>query len=94
VFVTIRQDNSTLKIKVEDTGIGMTEEETKLLFQEFVRIKNEKTKMITGSGLGLSIVKKLVEGNYQGEITVKSVPDKGTTFTVELPLTQGEGYRA
>jgi signal transduction histidine kinase len=94
VFVTIRQDNSTLKIKVEDTGIGMTEEETKLLFQEFVRIKNEKTKMITGSGLGLSIVKKLVEGNYQGEITVKSVPDKGTTFTVELPLTQGEGHRA
>jgi signal transduction histidine kinase len=73
-------------MRVEDTGIGMTEEETALLFQEFVRIKNEKTKLITGSGLGLSIVKKLVEGNYQGTISVASVPDKGTTFTVILPL--------
>jgi signal transduction histidine kinase len=86
VFVTLRQENSAIKIKVEDTGIGMTEEETGLLFQEFVRIKNEKTRLITGSGLGLSIVKKLVEGNYNGTISVASVPDQGTIFTVELPV--------
>jgi len=86
VFVTLRQVNSIINIKVEDTGIGMTEQESALLFQEFVRIKNEKTKMITGSGLGLSIVKKLVEGNYQGTISVRSKPDVGTTFTVMLPL--------
>ena len=86
VHVTLKMSNSHAVIMVEDTGIGMTEEETALLFQEFVRIKNEKTRLITGSGLGLSIVKKLVEGNYQGTISVASVPDKGTTFTVELPL--------
>ncbi len=85
VHVTLSQPGQLIKIKVEDTGIGMTEEETALLFQEFVRIKNEKTKLITGSGLGLSIVKKLVEGTYQGQISVKSQPDVGTTFIVMLP---------
>lgn len=86
VFVTLRQTDSAIQIKVEDTGIGMTEEETKLLFQEFVRIKNEKTKLITGSGLGLSIVKKLVEGNYGGTISVESKPEVGSVFTVQLPI--------
>jgi len=86
VFVTLRQVNSAIYIKVEDTGIGMTEQESALLFQEFVRIKNDKTKLITGSGLGLSIVKKLVEGNYHGKIEVKSTPDVGTIFTVTLPV--------
>jgi signal transduction histidine kinase len=54
------------------------------LFQDFVRIKNEKTKNITGSGLGLSIVKKLAE-SYGGTIEVTSIPDKGSTFIVSLP---------
>ena len=54
------------------------------LFAEFVRIKNEKTRNITGSGLGLSIVKKVVE-LYNGTISVDSVPDVGSTFTVRLP---------
>ena len=54
------------------------------LFDEFVRIKNDKTKDITGSGLGLSIVKKVVE-LYNGTITVESTPDIGSTFTVRLP---------
>jgi signal transduction histidine kinase len=86
VNVIMRQASSTLTIKVEDTGIGMTEDDIKLLFQEFVRIKNEKTKLITGSGLGLSIVKKLVETTYLGTITVKSTPDAGSVFEVKLPL--------
>jgi signal transduction histidine kinase len=86
VNVCVRIRDSYLKIKVEDTGIGMTEEEMTKLFQEFTRIKNEKTRNITGSGLGLSIVKKLVEGNYQGRIGVESTPDAGSTFIVELPL--------
>ncbi len=86
VHVIMRQSGSVLNIRVEDTGIGMSEDDVKLLFQEFVRIKNEKTKFITGSGLGLSIVKKLVEETYKGTVTVKSQPDVGTTFTVVLPL--------
>ncbi len=86
VHVTIGLKGSILTIKVEDTGIGMSDEEMAMLFQEFTRIKNERTRNITGSGLGLSIVKKLVEETYQGKIEVKSKPDVGSSFNVELPL--------
>ena len=74
-----------IKIAVSDSGIGMTDDDLSRLFQEFVRIKNEKTRKITGSGLGLSITRKIVEEIYHGSITVASVPDEGTTFTIELP---------
>lgn len=77
-----------VKIEVSDSGIGMTGDELSRLFQEFVRIKNEKTRKITGSGLGLSITKKIVEEIYHGEIAVTSVPDEGTTFTIKLPKAQ------
>ena len=85
VYVNLKSENGHVDISVEDTGIGMTEEEVATLFQEFVRIKNVKTKNITGSGLGLSIVKKLVElgGGY---IEVESVPDEGSKFLVRLPV--------
>ncbi|NLF26033.1 MAG: response regulator [Deltaproteobacteria bacterium] len=70
-------------IVVSDTGIGMNEAELKKLFGEFTRIKNDKTKNILGSGLGLSIIKKLV-ALYGGEVKVESVPDQGSTFRVVL----------
>jgi hypothetical protein len=70
-----------------DTGIGITENDKENLFNEFVRIKNEKTRNISGSGLGLSIVKKVIE-LYNGTIAVDSTPDVGTTFTVRLPKKQ------
>lgn len=85
VAVQLSKDEKQLYIAVADTGIGMSEEEVSKLFGEFVRIKNMKTKNITGSGLGLSIVKKLVE-MYDGEIKVESEPDKGSKFTVTLPI--------
>ncbi len=74
-------------IIVSDTGIGITKSDTENLFTEFVRIRNEKTRNISGSGLGLSIVKKVVE-LYHGTIKVESKPDIGTTFTVRLPKKQ------
>jgi signal transduction histidine kinase len=85
VHISARLDNGKIEIIVEDTGIGMTDEETATLFKEFVRIKNSKTRNITGSGLGLSILKKMVS-LYDGEILVDSKPDVGTKFTVVLPL--------
>jgi signal transduction histidine kinase len=71
------------EVSVTDTGIGMSSGEVSRLFGEFVRIKNEKTASILGSGLGLSIVKKLVS-LYEGEIRVESKPDAGSTFTIRL----------
>jgi signal transduction histidine kinase len=68
---------------VVDTGIGMSEEECGRLFREFVRIKNSKTRDILGSGLGLSIVRR-ISALYQGTVSVHSTPDVGTTFEVVL----------
>lgn len=76
-------DNEAILI-FSDTGIGITQSDKENLFTEFVRIKNEKTKNISGSGLGLSIVKKVVE-LYHGAIEVESTPDEGTVFKVRLP---------
>ncbi len=72
-------------ISVADSGIGISTEDLAKLFKDFSRIKNPKTKNISGSGLGLSIVKKIVELN-KGKISVESEPDKGTVFTVVLPV--------
>jgi signal transduction histidine kinase len=72
-----------VKIQVADTGIGMTPEESAKLFQEFMRIKNEETYKILGSGLGLSTVRKLAQ-LYGGDATVKSEKGKGSIFTVTL----------
>ena len=85
VVVNISKQPEGIVIKVTDNGIGMTEEESSQLFKEFVRIKNEKTKNITGSGLGLSIVRKISD-IYHGKISVTSKPEEGTTFQVVLPV--------
>jgi len=84
VNISITELKSAIEIKVEDTGIGMAEEDVAKLFHDFVRIKNSKTKNIIGTGLGLSITKDIVE-LYEGKINVNSIPDKGTTFTITLP---------
>ena len=83
VDVELTRDAGRLTIRVADTGIGMTPEEMERLFGEFSRIRNEKTAHILGSGLGLSIVKKLA-ALYGGEPAVQSTPDVGTTFVVTL----------
>ncbi|MBN2662429.1 MAG: response regulator [Bacteroidales bacterium] len=83
IFLTIKPEENQIKIITEDTGIGMTKEEVDMLFGEFVRIKNNQTKNIEGSGLGLSILKKIIE-KYHGTINVDSTPDKGTTFSIKM----------
>jgi two-component system sensor histidine kinase/response regulator len=86
--IIIDEDDDYAIAVFSDTGIGINDADKENLFSEFVRIKNEKTKNIAGSGLGLSIVKKVVE-IYNGAISVDSVPDIGTTFTVRIPKKQG-----
>lgn len=83
VDLTIKAEDDCVVIVCKDTGIGMSQEEVSRLFGEFVRMKNEKTKDILGSGLGLSIVKKLLTF-YDGSVDVDSRPDAGTTFTIRL----------
>jgi len=85
VYLKITKEETEIKMEITDTGIGMTQDEMEQLFMEFVRIKNEKTKNITGSGLGLSIIKKITD-IYNGTVTVDSQPEQGTTFTVKFPL--------
>jgi len=89
VEIIIESDRDNAIIIFSDTGIGIKEADRENLFAEFVRIKNEKTKNITGSGLGLSIVKKVIE-LYSGTISVDSTPDVGSTFTVRLPKKQNK----
>jgi two-component system, sensor histidine kinase and response regulator len=82
--IVIDRNNGEAIVSISDSGIGINRSDTVNLFTEFVRIKNEKTRNISGSGLGLSIVKKVVE-LYHGTIEVESTPDQGSTFTVRLP---------
>ncbi len=95
VDVTIgRRDDGLMHLTIADNGIGMKPDDVKRLFGEFVRIKNEKTKRIEGSGLGLSIVKKLVD-MYEGRVDVNSEWEVGTTFHVmlkdaEMPATEAD----
>jgi len=83
VDISIADADEMVAIIVADTGIGMTQEEASRLFNDFVRIKNVKTKNILGSGLGLSTVKKIAM-LYNGDVSVSSEPDVGSTFSVEL----------
>ncbi|MBN1154786.1 response regulator [candidate division KSB1 bacterium] len=83
VDVYINPADRQIEIAVADTGIGMSESEVAKLFNEFVRIKNDKTKAITGSGLGLAIVKKIAL-LYNGDVSVSSEPNVGSRFSVKL----------
>jgi len=81
----VKRDNSGIRLVVTDTGIGISEEDMPKLFEEFSRIKTVETRDISGSGLGLSITKKMIE-LYNGKIDVESKPGVGTTFRVGLPV--------
>lgn len=83
VDISISQEGEEFRIRVADTGIGMSEQDCSRLFNDFVRIKNEKTSKILGSGLGLSTVKKIAL-LYEGDVSVSSEVDKGSVFTVTL----------
>ncbi len=76
--------NSRLQIAVSDTGIGMSEEDLSHLFSEFFRADNPVNRERRGTGLGLVLVKRIVEA-HGGEISVRSELGKGSTFTFTLP---------
>ncbi|MEO1435130.1 MAG: response regulator [Bacteroidota bacterium] len=85
------ETHTRVRIEVQDTGIGMHEDQIPLIFQNFVRVAQDKEKLYEGVGLGLSIVKSLVE-RQGGIINVTSEFNHGSTFTVELDFEKGKVF--
>ncbi len=86
--VTVRimaLDSQTVRLEVEDTGIGMTSEQAGRVFDPFSQADSSISRRFGGTGLGMSIVKRLTE-MMGGSVRLTSVPDQGTTITVDLPL--------
>jgi signal transduction histidine kinase len=79
-----RQGNEAV-FEVSDTGIGIPQTELGKIFDRFYRVDKARSRELGGTGLGLSIAKWIVE-LHRGSITVTSEPQKGSTFTVHLPI--------
>jgi two-component system sensor histidine kinase/response regulator len=84
VTVSARDEGRHIVVHISDTGIGISEENLHFIFDEFFRVKSSQTRGIAGSGLGLTIVKRIIEA-HNGCIKVASELGKGTTFSITLP---------
>ncbi|SKA13906.1 Signal transduction histidine kinase [Trichlorobacter thiogenes] len=84
VFVVLDQVKGGLMIQVQDQGIGIAEADLKRIFDRFVQLDSGPTRAHLGHGLGLSVVRSLID-LLQGEIQVSSTPGVGSLFTVMLP---------
>jgi signal transduction histidine kinase len=89
VFVYASTDNQHLIIAVQDFGIGIKKEEITKVFERFYRGGDELTRMVKGSGLGLTLVKQIVEAHH-GSVHGESELGHGSTFEIRLPLQAAE----
>ncbi|MBD3609274.1 MAG: hypothetical protein HUJ30_01870 [Gammaproteobacteria bacterium] len=85
VHVYEDKDNGMLILKVSDTGIGIREEDRQKLFEPFERLESQLKIKSGGTGLGLYLTRKIVEGLLKGSIEVESELGVGSSFTVKLP---------
>ncbi|MCL1466331.1 GAF domain-containing hybrid sensor histidine kinase/response regulator [Argonema galeatum] len=85
IILRVWLENNTAVFQVEDTGIGISEEQLPLLFQKFQQLDTSYHRQYEGTGLGLALTKQLVE-LHRGRIEVESTVDVGSIFTVWLPL--------
>ncbi len=85
LFITLHRQDENAIFQVRDTGVGIPEEALSHIFERFYRVDKARSRKSGGSGLGLSIVRNMVERN-QGEIQVSSVVGEGTTFTLIFPV--------
>jgi two-component system phosphate regulon sensor histidine kinase PhoR len=88
VRISARNRGEFIEVTVADSGVGIDEENLSRIFDKFFRIRSDYTRKVVGSGIGLPLVKAIVEAHF-GSISVASELEKGTTFTVLLPRAQG-----
>jgi two-component system phosphate regulon sensor histidine kinase PhoR len=94
VTISGKSHGDYLEVRVADTGIGIEAEEVPKIFDKFYRVKHPRTRQVIGTGLGLSLVKGLVEA-HRGAVEVESEVGRGTVFRVLLPtLTSGKVVNA
>lgn len=86
IFVKVHEEDDNIVISVKDSGIGMSEEEQKEIFERFKQVDKSLARKREGSGIGLWLVKLLVE-MHKGSISVKSEVHKGSEFIITLPIT-------
>ena len=88
VRVGAHTDAGNLVIEVQDFGVGISPEEIGRVFDRFYRGKDPRIRTIRGSGLGLTLVKQIVDA-HGGSVQTRSEPGKGSTFSIRLPLIKG-----
>lgn len=89
VKVKLSNNLDTIKVQIEDSGIGIPQEDIPFLFERFYRVEKSRSREFGGTGLGLAIVKQLVE-LQGGTISVESQIGKGTCFELKFPVAKGE----
>ena len=85
VNISLDKDNENCTITISDSGIGISKEHQNEIFNRFYQVSNPDASKVDGSGIGLSLAKKLVDLHF-GEISVESELNKGTKFIIEIPI--------
>lgn len=85
VSISLEKQEDYAVIAVQDTGIGIEESEQERVFDRFYRVDREHSRSLGGTGLGLYIVRWIIE-THGGDISLQSMKGKGSTFTIHLPL--------
>jgi len=89
VKVRLLQGGDQVQIQVSDTGIGIALEEHGRIFERFYQVDGSATRRYSGLGLGLAVVKEVVEA-HGGRVNVESEVGKGSVFTISLPVVRNE----
>lgn len=86
IEVSANIKNNNLIVSIKDSGIGIPKDDLPKLFKKFIRAKNARQVYTDGSGLGLFIIKQIVENHPGGKVWVESKENKGSTFYIQLPI--------